>query len=35
MPGSNLYVMIPDQSTVDNAHKYITGIMDGKAYNEI
>ena len=35
MPGSNLYVMIPNQNTVDNAHKYITGIMDGKAYNEI
>ncbi len=35
MPGRDLYIMIPNQSTVDNAHKYITGIIDGKTYNEI
>jgi len=35
MPGRDLYIMIPNQDTVDNAHKYITGIIDGKKYGEI
>lgn len=35
MPGSNLYIMIPDQNTVDNAHKYITEIEEGKIFKEI
>lgn len=30
-----LYVMQPDQATVDAAHNYITGIIEGKAINEL
>ncbi len=30
-----LYVMEPDQATVDTAHKYITGILEGKTFNEL
>lgn len=33
--GQSAYVMIPDDRTVDKAHKYISGIIDGKKYNEI
>lgn len=30
-----LYVMPPDQATVDAAHNYITGIIEGKTINEL
>lgn len=33
--GQSAYVMIPDDSTVDNAHKYIKGMIGGKRYSEI
>ena len=33
--GQSAYVMIPDDRTVDNAHKHIKGIMGGKTYKEI
>lgn len=30
-----LYVMVPDQNTVNTAHKYITGIMSGQTFAEL
>ncbi len=35
MPSRVLYVLIPSESSINNAKKYLTGINEGKTFNEI
>lgn len=35
MPGRTLYVMVPNEDTINNAKKYITGLEENKTFEEI